>query len=239
MFQKSKKNSVSPKITLTDCLYFYEMTTVTQVTSATSVKGIDPRTVFEGPVLEGAGFEGSGLEGSGLEGSGLEGSGLDGSGLGWPGLEGSGLEGSGLEGSGLEGSGLEGSGLEGSGYEDPQDDFPQISIGNEDPVPYYRKIQPLNDRKVEYFTREIEYKFDQDELEGSCPGRCWDVVEGLCVPDATKIELDCDSPGRIKATLDPCLFTPEGADYSQGLKMKNIGLYSVKGTKERINWEFR
>ena len=66
---------------------------------------------------------------------------------------------------------------------------------------------PTENRQIDYYT---DYELTQ------CPGRCWYIDHGVCRPDNSKISLNCDEPGRIKANLDPCLFTPEGADYSLG-----------------------
>jgi len=48
-----------------------------------------------------------------------------------------------------------------------------------------------------------------------CPARCWEVQNGLCVPEAGKISLDCSTVGEISVSVDSCLFTPENADYNQ------------------------
>ena len=66
---------------------------------------------------------------------------------------------------------------------------------------------PIENIHIDYYT---DYELTQ------CPGRCWYIDHGVCRPDNSKIMLNCNKPGRIKASLDPCLFTPEGADYSLG-----------------------
>jgi len=56
-----------------------------------------------------------------------------------------------------------------------------------------------------------------------CPGKCWSRVGDVCIPDTSKIVLDCKhAVGKIAVSMDPCLFTRDSTDFEESLSLFTV-----------------